>query len=83
MQPSVLMLEISLYSHEKRLRMFHIFTSLNIGVRMVVKNIIMRLIFGTTTTLMIYLPNLRMVKLTLMEYISRQQKDIVLQSIPN
>lgn len=50
---------------------------------MVVKNIIMRLIFGTTTTLMIYLPNLRMVKLTLMEYISRQQKDIVLQSIPN
>ena len=50
---------------------------------MEVKNIITLLIFGTMTTLMIYLPNLKMAKLTLMEYISRQQKDIVLQSILN
>ena len=39
--------------------------------------------FGTTTIQMIYLPNLKAVKLTLMEFISRQKKDIVLQLIQN
>lgn len=39
--------------------------------------------FGTSTTLMIYLPNLKVVSLILMEYILRQQKDIVLQLILN
>ena len=50
---------------------------------MEVKNTITQPIFGTTTIQMIYLPNLKTVKLTLMEFISRQKKDIVLQLIQN
>ena len=83
MQQLALKQVINLYSQEQHLKMFHIFTNLNIGVLMEVKNIIMLLIFGISTTLMIYLPNLKVVKLTLMEYILRQQKDIVLQLILN
>ena len=83
MQQSALRSEISLYSVEKQLRMFRIFINLNFGVQMEVKNTITQLIFGTTTIQMIYLPNLKAVKLTLMEFISRQKKDIVLQLIQN
>ena len=83
MQQSALWSELSLYSLEKQLIMFRIFINLNFGVQMDVKNTITQPFFGTTTIQMIYLPNLKAVKLTLMEFISRQKKDIVLQLIQN
>ena len=67
----------------RRTRYGSIFINLNFGVQMEVKNTITQPIFGTTTIQMIYLPNLKAVKLTLMEFISRQKKDIVLQLIQN